>query len=324
MIRSAKRFGWDGVRFDGHPTWGPMRSETVHQEIEELGLSELMAELVPEYYAKRDGKWTGSAISIRNMRYMKHRFWTEIGPHFAIAGNYHLVTNTKPVTSKGLIAFDYFRAYCAGGCQVNQERLRKAGNWSQLVNDLLTQVEYTRQCGGYHGTQSLNKALGSDAACAFMNIFVFATGSHPYCYAPSTPSPGEYSKFMTRYGELCWDLGFQPVSPTEAGLEVAAGDGLLWKRLVRRRASKAGGTQTVVHLISQPLSDRVAPANPVPMPEWRRSVAVTKRCERKPEVWLLSAEPRVRAEKLSARPEAGVYRVTVPEHRLWSVLVWKE
>ena len=323
VIRSAKRFGWDGVRFDGHPTWGPMRSETVHREFDELGVSELMKELVPEYYPKRDGKWTGSATSIRNMRYMKHRFRTEIGPRFAVSGNHHLLASTDPVTSKGLIAFDYFRSFCAGGCQVNQESLRKSGRWSQLVGNLLTQVEYTRQCGGYHGTQALNKAGGA-VACTFMNVFIFATGSHPYCYVARSPSLGEYSEFMTRYGELCWDLGLVPITPEDAGLEVSADDALLWRRFIRQRRDKAGPTQTVVHLISQPLSDRVAPTEPVSMPEWRHSVAISKRCAREPEVWLLSAEPHVRAELLPTRHEAGKYSAIVPEHRLWSVLVWNE
>jgi len=323
VIRSAKRFGWDGVRFDGLPTWGPIRAETVHQELEELGLSELMKELVPEHHSQRDGKWSGSAISARNTRYMKHRFWTEIGPNFAIAANYHLISNTEPVTPRGLIAFDFFRSYCAGGCQVNQERLRKAGRWSQLVGDLLTQVEYTRQCGGYHGTQALNKA-GTSAARTFMNVFIFATGSHPYCYAPPSPSPGSYSRFMTRYGEFCWDLALDPVSPEEVGLNVAADEGLFWKRFVRQRKDRAGRVQTVVHLISQPRDDKVAPEQPVPMPEWRRSVVVSKQCDKGPDVWLLSAEPQVRAEKLPVRPEAGAHAVTVPEHRLWSILVWNE
>ncbi len=324
VIRSAKRFGWEGVRFDGRPTWGPMRSEVVHREIDELGMTDLMKELVPEYYSKKDGKWTGSAISIRNMRYMKHRFRTELGPNFAISSNYELLTSTEPVASKGMFGFDYFRSYCAGGSQVNQERLRKSGSWSSLIGNLLTQVEYARQAGGHHGTQSLDKALGRRASVTFMNVFVFATGSHPYGYASVSPGLGAYSRFMTRYGEFCWDLNLRPVTPEESGIHVTDDAGLLWKRFVRTRDLNAGLKQTVVHLISRPRSDRVVPERPLLLPEWRKSVVVTKACERAPVVWLLSAEPLSRADRLPVRREGGIYRVTIPEHRLWSILVWNE
>lgn len=44
----------------------------------------------------------------------------------------------------------------------------------------------------------------------------------------------------------------------------------------------------------------------------------------KPSVWLLSAEPSTRAELLTVRQDGDAFAVTVPEHRLWSMLVWTE
>ena len=157
-----------------------------------------------------------------------------------------------------------------------------------------------------------------------MNVFVFATGSHPYGYASVSPGLGAYSRFMTRYGEFCWDLNLRPVTPEESGIHVTDDAGLLWKRFVRTRDLNAGLKQTVVHLISRPRSDRVVPERPLLLPEWRKSVVVTKACERAPVVWLLSAEPLSRADRLPVRREGGIYRVTIPEHRLWSILVWNE
>ncbi len=38
--------------------------------------------------AVKTGDWDGEAISIRNIRWLRHRFQTEISPHFAISYNY--------------------------------------------------------------------------------------------------------------------------------------------------------------------------------------------------------------------------------------------
>jgi hypothetical protein len=129
---------------------------------------------------------------------------------------------------------------------------------------------------------------------------------------------------MTRYGEFCWDPGLKPVSPEDAGLDVTGVDGLEWRRWVRQRLSPGGRKETVVHLISPPRSDSVVSAAPVPMPAWRRSISVAKRCPGTPAVWRLSAEPDVRAERLPVTEKGGASVVVVPEHRLWTLLVWVE
>jgi len=38
----------------------------------------------------------------------------------------------------------------------------------------------------------------------------------------------------------------------------------------------------------------------------------------------LSAEPDLQCEKLEARRDGDGYTVTIPEHRLWTTLVWEE
>ena len=321
VVESARRFGWDGVRFDSRPTWGAMGAAGVHTEFAMLGVEELMRTLVPEYYDQQEGNWSGSAISIRNIRYMKHRFRTELGPNFAIASNYHVLEDTNTVT-RG-VGYDYFLAYCEGGCQVNQEALRKSGSWRTFYETLLPQVQYVHDAGGFHGTQSIDDALAHGAACAYLDIFTFAAGSHPYNYVRRGPMPGRYARFMTRYGEFLWDPALKPVPADGSGIRVGA-EGLLWEPFLRSRKLTDGGLRTVIQIITPPRQDAIPPATSGPMPAWHRDVVIAKRGTQEPSVWLLSAEPDVRAEMLAPRQEGDGFAVTVAEHRLWSVLVWEE
>ena len=161
---------------------------------------------------------------------------------------------------------------------------------------------------------------------SFSAIFTFAAGSHSYGDYGWGPSlAGAYSQFMTRYGEYCWDRALAPVSAEKSGISVRSETALVWEDYTRRRNLPDGSVQTIVHLISPPPVDAINPAGkPGTLIAWQKDVVVRKKCATKPVVWLLSAEPRTRAEPLAVRQDGDGFAVTVPEHRYWSVLVWTE
>ena len=321
IINSAKHFGWDGVRFDHPPTWGEsMNAEWVHYEFAAAGVTNVMAQLLPEYYGITTGVWSGVACTARTLRYLRHRFFTEVSSNFAVSYN-------DGLPEKDIISFDpqtnqqTFVEECRQGGQIMDEAIRGSQSWKRYREEALKQAGITRQSGGFH------ECFPAEAASfhAYSAIFTFAAGSHPYTdYGWSRPMTGRYTPFMTRYGEYCWDIAFQPVDAAAAGVSIDDKSPLLWKPYLRARRTATGATQTVVQLISPPLNDGVAPITGAQLTPWATGVTVHKRGTALPVVWRLSAEPDVQCEKLAVRPEGDGFTVTIPEHRLWTLLVWEE
>jgi hypothetical protein len=324
IIKSAKKFGWDGIRFDYPPLGGEKDAAEVHEEFADLGVAKLMEKLLPEYYGIKKGTWDGIAMTARNVRYLRHRFATEVGPNFAMSYNGggglrigekgEVAAWPNPATPKLAALF------CEQGGQIMDEATgRHAGSWKWYRQQIPPQVELTRRSGGYHECVVATTA----AHFGYQAIFTFAAGSHSYGeFNWGAPSPGQYPRFMTRYGEYCWDHDLEPIAAEAAGLRVNARAELLWQPYTRWRRLPNGTTQTVVHLITPPTNDQVAVGGSPPV--WQRGITVHKRGSTPPTVWRLTAEPDVQCEKLDAWPEGDGFIVTIAEHRLWTMLVWEE
>ena len=320
IIKSAKNFGWDGVRFDFPPGWSAMSAEEMHAEFAAAGITNVMAQLLPEYYGITTGAWDSVAVSTRNYRYLRHRFFTEVSSNFAVSYNYGLpdkdINNFDPRKNQRIYA-----EACAQGGQIMDEAIRGSGSWKGYREEALKQAGVARQCGGFH------ECFPAEAATfpAYSAIFTFAAASHPYTFYGWGPSmPGNYTAFMTRYGEYCWDIAFQPVAADAAGVTIDDKYQLLWQPFLRARRTATGATQTVVQLVSPPVNDEVAPVTGARSTPWATGVTVHKRGTAPPVVWRLSAEPDVQCEKLEPHQEGDGFTVTIPEHRLWTVLVWEE
>lgn len=316
VIRSSRNFGWDGLRFDGPPGWSAMGTADVHREFEMLGVTNLMKGLMPEQYDSTNSVWDGQAISIRNVRYFRHVFAEELGPDFALSYN---AGGLEPVTGKDEW---WRREMCGGGGQVMNEAIRNMGSLSNYMDVAWWHSEAIRKAGGY-SCVFMAERCSAPLAGAYSAIFTFASGTHPYGdYGWSRPMPGNYTQFMTRYGEYCWDPELTPAGPDHAGVSVESEMPLLWERYVRQRHD-SGVLQTVVHLITQPewVPEAAAAQTQV---RWSRDVEVRKPCRSEPSVWMLTAEPEPAAVLLPAKPRGDAFVVTVPELRCWSILVWSE
>ncbi len=327
IIQSSRTFGWDGVRFDSPPGWGSVESAEIHEDFERFGVTELARKLLPEFYETRTGRWSGFAVSARNVRWMRHQFHTQIEKPFAVSFNFGADEREKRKQSDG---GDFFHECAREGSQMMNEAIRLSNGWEVYRKTALMQAQATRELGAFSTVFCPNKAPGW--ARQFAAIFTFAAGSHPYGNYGSGPQlAGTYNQFMTRFGEFCWDLSLAPLTSPDGEFRVENDKPLLWQDYVTRRTLPDGSRQTVVHLITPPPADAVAPAprNPTqpsvpPMPKWSRNVKVHAKCRNTPEVWLLSAEPATRAEKLPVSHTGDTFTVTLPEHRFWSLLVWTE
>lgn len=316
VIRSSKNFGWDGLRFDFPPGWSPMGTEDVHKEFEMLGVQDLMKQLMPETYDSKDPVWSGQAISLRNLRYFRHIFKTEINENFALSYNAGGLTKGDPDQNWWL------REMCKGGGQIMNEAIRTLGSIPTYMDVAWWHSEAARQVGGY-SCLFMPERSGAPLAASYAAVFTFASGSHPYLnYGWLGPMPGVYSKFMTRYGEYCWELALAPVSADQAGVSVESKTPLLWERYLRQRQT-GDLLQTVVHLIAPP-EESTPKAALQSQSEWIRNVTVRKQCRTEPTVWLLTAEPELTAIRLQPDRKENRYSVTVPSLHFWTLLVWTE
>ena len=318
VIASAKKFGWDGVRFDTPPSWGAMDAAELHADFRGANAEALMQKLVPEYFAQTTGQWSAEAVSTRNIRYARHKLRGAL-PQFAISSNWGMdLTTANPVQRK------IYDESCVDGGQIMDEaiRLTALSPWTNYARRIQTQVADTRARGGFHCAVALN---GTDALTrAYAQICVFAGGSHPYGdYGWTQPIPGRYTQFVTRYGEFCWAADLAPVAAETTGFAVND-DSLWWREWVRQRALADGRQQWVVHLITPPPVERVAEVKPATMKPWRRDLTVSRKSAQSPTVWALSAEPTTRATQLTPRAQGDSFVVEVPEHRQWTTLVWTE
>jgi len=316
VIRSSEDFGWDGLRFDYPPGWSAMGTADVHREFEMLGVQDLMKRLMPEQYDSKDKAWSGETISKRNVRYFRHVFKTEINEHFALSYN---AGGLEPVDMEKAW---WLREMCKGGGQIMNEAIRNVGVIPTYADVAWWHSEAVRQSGG-HSCLFMAEKSSAPLAAAYSAVFTFASGSHPYLnYGWLGPMPGEYSKFMTRYGEYCWDLSLAPVAPDRAGVTVESRAPILWERYLRQR--KVGDVhQTVVHLITPPEPDAEKAARKS-QAEWPHGVVVRKQCRSEPSVWLLTAEPKLTAVRLQPERQGNHYSVTAPSVCLWTMLVWSE
>jgi hypothetical protein len=317
IIRSAKTFGWDGVRFDYPPEgFGPRDAPGIRWEFADLGVTNLLAQLFPEYSGITTGMWDEAMTSIRNVRYLRHRFASELGDRFAVSYNFSEMVNQDGTVTKDT---RFFADLCRNGGQIMNERLRQFKSWNQYARESRQEAGIAREFGGFHECVALNNC----AHRSYAAIFTFAAGSHPYLdYGWAQPLQGRYPAFMTRYGEYCWDLDFRNVDTDQAGLDVSAP--LWWKPYTRARRLANGTTQTVIHLISPPVNDSITPGDAAKPTEWLTNLTVRKRGDKPPQVWRLSAEPDVQCELLAPQRDGDAYTVTIPEHRLWTILVWED
>lgn len=315
VIRSSLNFGWDGLRFDFPPGWSAMGTNDVQREIEMFGLQDVMKQLMPECNNLTTNIWTGEQISNRNVRYFRYIFSKELGPQFALSYN---VGSLEPVPDNKI---PWFAEMSRGGGQLMNEAIRNCNAISNYMEVAIWHTDAARAAGGY---SCLFKAerCAAPLGSAYSAIFTFALGSHPYLDYGWAGMPAPYTRFMTRYGEYCWDLALTPITPEKAGITVESKTPLLWERFIRKRQT-ADQIQTVVHLIAKP---ELEPAKSLAQSqvEWSGPIMVTKQCRAEPTVWLLTAEPDVTAIRLPVEHHGAGYSVTVPTLRLWSLLVWSE
>ena len=297
---SATQLGWDGARWDG----------TYREPLERYDLTgKLISRLTPEQAEAKNAanyRYYKDVVRARHPRYLVGNNW--IGRDFA--GN----MQTNPQESIEL---------CRDGGMVMNESTVSA-EWAQdphhtyaaFASLLVDDVERVKRLGGYYGPILTRRGVNPSADFDYMNIFAYAAGAHPYYHHL-------WGSFLTRYSAFCWDPALARLHNPET-LVMAPGT-VWWREWVFERPLDRTHKQLIIHLINPPRNPNVgdnpkaedapAPLRDIPVrlfptqPGWKpvRAARLTP--------------DSLQVEWLPLVDVAGVPTVTVPELKLWNILV---
>lgn len=298
IMRSARMFGWDGIRFDGHfkaaSSWTDLAGETTRLTPVEC-----------------------DARTADNIRRMKERIRADF-PRFVFGYNYLSGQSASELAGGSR----EFVELCRGGGHLMNEYIGRAAGinhpqhrWEDFATVMADDTQTVRRFGGHHFP-----ILGYRGVDLWYAVAVaYASGAHPHFHHV-------WGAFATRHASLIWDRKLErinnPVGPIVAPLN------LWWQRFVHRRRLDDTRQQVIVHLINPPIrpvvrNDAKEDHFPAPVKDVKVEVypegltdgpwdLVRARLLDPDEVSVVDAE---------MRSLQGVAIVTVPELRVWKVLV---
>jgi hypothetical protein len=295
---AATLFGWDAARWDG---CFDVRGETYDLD------GKLVEKLTPEQV---------DAHNAANMRRTKDEI-TKAHPEFRygynwMQGNWKQMMTTNPQESTEL---------CRDGGLIMNELINAAAGvqnpwhqWAFYAPSVADDAEAIRKLGGYYGPilTSDNTPDGK-----YTNAFAYAAGAHPYYHHL-------WGDFVTRNSAFIWDNALTRVHDPEKLVQAPAN--VWWRNWVFERPVDATHRQLIIHLINPPAHPTVGVSlKPEDMPPPLQNIAV-QILPAGLEGWTpvratrLSPEPALR-EAVPLAAGGGVYKCTVPEVDLWTILV---
>jgi len=236
QVRSAKMFGWDCTRYDGH------------------------------FFAYGED---GDALTAHHDQLVRSIVWKEV-PSYAFgynAGNGMDRMVEGPYDRPDLLNFVQM---CSGGGLIMNEAFRDHPNrnfsaalieeYVKWVND---EARATRRAGGYHLGFFFDTASPADHAynCAIE----LASGSRPLGYSDGIAA--DWPRFVTRYSAYYLDNDLFEILDAARRVSVRSPAPIWYERFCYRRPLGKGRGQYLVHLISKPryrrYNDLLQPPAPV-------------------------------------------------------------
>ena len=297
MIESSKRFGWDGVRFDGHWTAG------------------------------------NDALSTHNMRLLKTHL-RDHNPEYLFGFNYSWSYghHTSHMNNRGMVSMDHeYAESMAGGGMHMQEAIghfgyaaaQKYSKWSDYAKKEVAACRGVNTEGGHY--YFIYRLPKNTVDKLYKFVLGTAAGAHP-CYGAQNQAPGAASwpRFMTRWSAILFDKHARTMT---SGVDVEAGSGreLWWKEWTRERVADARTRHVIVHLINPPLKDSLKDTSD-PLPPAIENVSVRvdvpsgQRLKR-----VVALDPRAGwdAIELSPRRRGRSASVAAGDVSVWRIVVFE-
>jgi hypothetical protein len=319
ILKSAKEFGWKGIRFDGTPEFIAMDSfESYNAEGRRFTLAEKQA-LSKEANAKF-------------RKYIRSK-----------APDFLLYYNCEPALDK-VTPYACLPEYAADGSTVGSEVTRDAvstsnpyNRWDELYERFALNVELVRQNGGFYSAiiAGPHMHMGKEST-QLSYATMFATGTQPWMTLVPIPGhplhkdgigkiPVPYYKTMTRYSSLFWGHGLTRVADPEKSISVTAPEGreIWWKRTPSMRTTLGGKKLLILTFLNKPPTDiNLGTKQTLPEPIKDFTVSFKPLDGKLPvKVWNIQPWPDTVTTELPIRKEGEQVVVTVPRLDYASVLV---
>lgn len=300
IIRCARLFHYDGVRWDGH-TFGA--SYDIFGKKPEGDLDALNAKWVRRMVTSLQQALSGFTIN-----YNYYPQGIEEGPKL-----------TKTYQAMGPNSYVLWESM--------RDRFKNANDplnvWDNFITAVRKEVnEYARPGGNFQhlGWYASDSKIHQNLTQAIY----YALGAHWDTFG----LPLKYDAFSIRYGAYLWNTKLKNAPDPTGFVQVADPDShLWWKPFVQERALDGGWRLLVTHLINRPVHDRQDPFEK-DAPPLQKDVTVTVTLppgEQPAHAFVLNAD----AEPAGWCTEARVSRqgqsasVTVPSVEFWTVVVWE-
>lgn len=226
VIRSVEMFGWDGIRWDGHPRGG----------------------------GQCGGEGAYNALAARRTQALIRYFKDIVSaryPGFGYGYNYLLIQE-KPGYDWALEDYELDELSRAGGLLMNESiRNRTGGPFEYIARNLQVEGDLVRERGGYFmgiaGGLGIRDGLVEGALWA-------AAGARPYHEAIY-----EVKRYLTRYSQYSLDETLRRLDKPEHVLAPLAGTRLWWQPFVYETAAAGGKRQLVVNFLNLPLREMRTP-----------------------------------------------------------------
>jgi len=240
VVRSIAMFGWDAIRWDGHPRgagWAQCGSSGNYQA-----------------WAARQ---TQSLV-----RYFKDIVAAKY-PDFRHGYNYLLIQRDKGY-DWAVEDFELDELCRGGGLLMNESIGNASAGWTfaQIARNLQVEGDLCRERGGYY--------LGISFAMSPRDVIIesalwAAAGCRPYNPAMSR----EIRRYCTRYSQYTFDENLRRLAAPEKVLAPLAKTRLWWQPFVYETPLVAGKRQLVVNLLNIPVEvKRPNNRDGKPRPEW--------------------------------------------------------
>jgi hypothetical protein len=238
VVRSVETFGWDGVRWDGHPRGGgPCGGE--------------------------NGKYDSAAARKTQtlLRYFKDIVGAKF-PNFGHGYNYYFIQQ-KPNVDWAYEDFELDELARGGGLLMNESIGNASGGWTfeSIVRNLQVEGDLSRERGGYFLGISFAK---SPRDIVIESALWAAGGARPYNSAFSRAA----RRYCTRYSQYTFDERLRRLDTPEKVLTPQADTRLWWQPFVYETPLANGKRQLVVNLLNIPKQAKRPPRDEQVKPEW--------------------------------------------------------
>ncbi len=316
ILKSAREFGWKGIRFDGDPSFIAAESY--------------------EYYNAEGRRFTlEEKIRLSNEANAKFKKYIK-----SKAPDFLLYYNGEPCLD-GVTPDPDLGVHCAGGSVRGSEVTRHMvstsnpyNRWDELYRRFILGVDLCRKNGGFYSVMIaapwMHMGLEStQLAYAAM----FATGTQPWGgqwsdsekSAPFAKNTIPYYKTMTRYSAQFWGHGLTRVADPEKSIFVTAPDGreIWWKPMVQTRTSLGGKKLLSMTFLNKPPTEvNLGTKQTLPEPIKDFTVSFKPMDGKLPvKVWDIQPWPDTVTTELPIRKEGDQVVVTVPRLDYAGVLV---